>query len=107
MQFSIPRRLIAISITAGVLLAAPATALAWDGRGDSGSTLTLGGLQLSTTGGSLVHTDSRGDRDDRGSSLTLGGLQFGTTGSSLVRSDGSGDPGYGSFTPELGGLPVG
>jgi hypothetical protein len=33
MQFSIPRRLIAVSITAGVLLLAPATALAWDGRG--------------------------------------------------------------------------
>jgi hypothetical protein len=105
MKFSIPRRLIAVSITAGVLLLAPATALAWDGRGDSGSTLTLGGLQLGTTGGSLVHVDSRGDRGD-GGSLTLGGLQLSTTGGSLVHTDSRGDRGDGGSLT-LGGLQLG
>jgi hypothetical protein len=87
MQFLIPRRLIVVGLTAGVLLvAAPATALAHGSTRTSG--LNLGDVQLDTNGSSLVQSNDRtGTANNSTSGITLGRVQLGTGDSSLIQSN--------------------
>jgi hypothetical protein len=72
MQFLIPRRLAAVGISAGILLlAAPATVLAYGGT--HASSLNVGSVQLGSSGGSLVQSSDRHGRSE----LHLGSVDLG------------------------------